>query len=131
MINKFIFPTITNTKFAFYLLISGLFLGTIIRFIMIFFFVEFDFTQGDTANYIENARNIIEFGIYGIKNEPTVYRPPLYSFFVATTMYFFGNNIFPIQIIQIIFGLYLLSLLKLLKPILFNKETLLTESCKP
>ena len=105
MINKIFFPSILNSRFALLLLLFGLILGISIRFIMIFFLIEFDFSTGDNSSYIEIAQNIINLGIYGIDNNPVVYRPPMYSFFLASIMYFFGINILLIQIIQLLISL--------------------------
>ena len=87
MINNFLFPSLSNSKLSFIVFFSGLFVGILIRVSMIFF-IDFNFTDGDTSTYIETARNIIEFGIYGKEQEATVYRPPIYSFFIASNSYF-------------------------------------------
>ena len=64
MIKKLLFPTISESLSAYMILFLGLIAAIIIRIIMIFFIIEFDFSTGDTASYIEIAKNIIEFGIY-------------------------------------------------------------------
>ena len=100
MINKFLFPKLLNAKLAFIVFLSGLFIGILTRMLMIFI-IDFNFTDGDTATYIANAQNIIELGIYGIEQEATVYRPPVYSFFIASIMFIFGDNILFITILEL------------------------------
>ena len=110
MINRFFFPTISNSKLALIILLFGLFAGILIRMAMIFFFIEFDFTTGDAASYIEIARHISEFGIYGLDFGTLVYRPPMYPFFlyfVKVVTSFEGSNfLYSIIFIQIILSTY-------------------------
>jgi len=105
MIKDLFFPTLSDSKSGFYILAFGLFFGILIRILMIYFFIDHDFLHGDAASYIKTARNIVDFGVFGLEQEATVYRPPMYSYFVALIMFIFGNEIVNVQILQIFVGL--------------------------
>jgi hypothetical protein len=59
--------------------------------VRIIFFAGFnyqiDLYGGDSKYYIETGRNILEYGVHGVIDIPTFYRPPLYSFFAGIIAY--------------------------------------------
>ena len=83
-----------------------IFLPLIALFYFIFWFLEHKIIGGDAQNYLESARNILNHGIFSDDQieipEPSFYRPPFYSFYISILFKLFGNNIYIIQISQII-----------------------------
>ena len=104
MIKNYFFPSFQSYKKASYFLFFGIFFGILIRLGM-FLFVELNFLFGDTATYIQGSTNILEYGTFGVQNLPTVYRPPLYPFFMASIFFVLGESFFSVQVIQIFLSL--------------------------
>ena len=69
--------------------------------------VDYDITEADASLYILWADNILKYGVFGDNLNPTVYRPPLYSFFIASISWVFGFSEFTIQIFQFIINIFL------------------------
>ena len=104
MIKNYFFPSFQSYKKASYFLFFGIFFGILIRLGM-FLFVELNFLFGDTETYIQGSTNILEYGTFGVQNLPTVYRPPLYPFFMASIFFVLGESFFSVQAIQIFLSL--------------------------
>ena len=113
-------------KFDFYIkigliLIIGLISRIIIHNVLN---LDADFRGGDSGYYLEVARNILNNSVHGLGSppEPTFFRAPLYSLFVAGIIYFFGENVFAFFIAQsvltIILGLLIFLMLSTARPIL-------------
>lgn len=67
----------------------------ILKIFIISILIKYDNTQGDSASYLNNAFNIFKYNIYSEDSiNPSIYRPPLYSFFLAICMSLFGYHIF-------------------------------------
>ena len=88
----------------------------ILKIFIISILIKYDNTQGDSASYLNNAFNIFKYNIYSEDSiNPSIYRPPLYSFFLAICMSLFGYHIFFFQIIQnIIFFISIFLLIKVI-----------------
>ena len=59
-------------------------LGTLVR-LQLFFMFDYknDLYTGDSTNYLDIGRNIMEYGVHGTNTTATFFRPPLYSFFAG------------------------------------------------
>ena len=70
-----------------------------------FWLVDYRFDVGDGRYYQDVAHNILQYQIVSGDSStnpiPTMYRPPLYSFFLAGVSWLFGENPFYIQWVQI------------------------------
>ena len=88
----------------------------ILKIFIISILIKYDNTQGDSVSYLNNAFNIFKYNIYSEDSiNPSIYRPPLYSFFLAICMSLFGYQIFFFQIIQnIIFFISTFLLIKVI-----------------
>jgi len=105
-----------------------LFLTSIIlKIFIISILIKYDTGVGDSANYLNNALNILNYNTYSEdSSNPTLFRPPLYSFFLALCITLFGNKIFIFQIIQnIIFFTSILLLIKVVLKLNLNFSKLL------
>ena len=56
---------------------------------------------GDGEEYLDNARSLVEYGVYGYAGRPSAFRPPAYPFILALTLRLFGESLTPIRIIQV------------------------------
>ena len=99
--NSFLFP---STSLGVRFLFLGIFFGFLIR-LFTLWLVDYDITEGDASLYILWADNILKYGVFGDNLNPSVYRPPLYSFFIASISWVFGFSEFTIQIFQFIINL--------------------------
>ena len=99
--NSLLFP---STSLGVQFLCLGLFFGFLIR-LFLLWLVDYDITEGDASLYILWADNILKYGVFGDNLNPSVYRPPLYSFFIASISWVFGFSEFTIQIFQFIINL--------------------------
>ena len=99
--NSFLFP---STSLGVRFLLLSIFFGFLARLSMLWL-VDYDITQGDASQYILWADNILKYGVFGDHLNPTVYRPPLYSFFIASISLVFGFSEFTIQIFQFLINL--------------------------
>jgi len=72
-------------------------------------FVDYNFIAGDARGYLDSAHNILRYQIFsGDTNSnpmPSMYRPPLYSFFIAGIMWLFDDNPVYVQLIQVVISI--------------------------
>jgi len=103
-----LFPSSSQPILGIKFLLIGLFIGVAVRAGMLWF-VDYRFDVGDGRYYLDVAHNLLEHQIYsGDVNTnpvPEMYRPPLYSFFVAFITWIFGNNPLSIQLVQLVISL--------------------------
>lgn len=82
--------------------------GLVLR-VVILLVLRYRTDLGDAHFYSVCANNILEHGTYSSDEvpplEPSTYRPPLYSAFVALVRLIFGTSVFPLQIVQVLLGL--------------------------
>lgn len=91
-------------KLFFIILIAAL----SIRFGMLWF-VDYRSDVGDGRYYLDVARNILDYhtvteSVTG-NPIPSMYRPPLYSFFLAGIFLLFGENLLYVQLVQILLSI--------------------------
>jgi 4-amino-4-deoxy-L-arabinose transferase-like glycosyltransferase len=92
-------------------------ISIILKIFIIFILIKYDTGSGDSASYLNNALNISSYSIYSDDSlNPSLYRPPLYSFFLALCISLLGNQIFIFQIFQNIF--FFISVFFLIKVVL-------------
>jgi 4-amino-4-deoxy-L-arabinose transferase-like glycosyltransferase len=60
----------------------------------------------DGWEYMDNARSLVETGVYGYAGRPSAFRPPAYPFLLALTWWTSGQTLTPIRLIQV--GFYVL-----------------------
>jgi 4-amino-4-deoxy-L-arabinose transferase-like glycosyltransferase len=98
------------------------FISIILKIFIILILIKYDIRVGDSASYLNNALNIINHNIYGDDDlNPSLYRPPLYSFFLALCIGLFGNKIFIFQVFQnILFFVSVFLLIKVVKKLNLN-----------
>jgi 4-amino-4-deoxy-L-arabinose transferase-like glycosyltransferase len=60
----------------------------------------------DGGEYMDNARSLVETGVYGYAGRLSAFRPPAYPFLIALTWQLFGESLTPIRIVQV--GLFAL-----------------------
>lgn len=60
----------------------------------------------DGGEYMDNARSVVEDGIYGYAGRPSAFRPPAYPFLIALTWWLCGETLTPIRIVQV--GLFVM-----------------------
>ena len=93
------------------------FIFSIGLYFFIFWLVEHEIIAGDAQNYLDSSRNILNHGVFSDDQiefpQPSFYRPPFYSFYISILFKLFGENIFVIQISQII--LHIVSSIMLAK----------------
>jgi 4-amino-4-deoxy-L-arabinose transferase-like glycosyltransferase len=71
----------------------------------IFFILFSPFTSGDQRDYTSIAHNLLQTGRYAINPaSPTIYRPPLYPFFIAFVYLLFGERPAAVWIAQALIG---------------------------
>ena len=59
----------------------------------------------DGGEYMDNARSLVENGVYGYAGRLSAFRPPAYPFLIALTWRLFGDSLTPIRIVQVgLFG---------------------------
>jgi 4-amino-4-deoxy-L-arabinose transferase-like glycosyltransferase len=106
--HKALFPWSGHSKLGIGFLCLGLCIGVAVRAVMLWF-VDYRFDAGDASYYLDVAHNLLQYQIYsGEVNTnpvPEMYRPPLYSFFVAFIAWIFGNNPLLVQLVQLIISL--------------------------
>jgi len=88
-VQKFFFPTRSSLGVVF--LLFGIAIGLVVRFLAHWLF-DYKMGVGDTAYYLQMADNIANYSTFGEGPERTVYRPPLYSFFLACLHWIFGQT---------------------------------------
>ena len=107
-IRKELFPWPGHLKLGIGFLCLGLCIGVAVRAVMLWF-VDHRFDVGDASHYLNAAHNLLEHQIYsGQVNAnpvPDMYRPPLYSFFIAFITWIFGNNPLSVQLVQLVISL--------------------------
>lgn len=79
-----------------FILLSGVLVRIALSFLYDF---ESTFYGGDSQYYLNVGESIADNGVHGIGGEPTYYRPPLYSFFVALLLNF-SENIYFFYMVQ-------------------------------
>lgn len=70
-------------------------------------FVSFDMSlpEGDSKGYEITAQSILSRGEFAYEpGQPTSWRPPLYSFFLAIIYFFAGHSYFAVGVVQSIMG---------------------------
>lgn len=93
-------------------LVFGLLIGLLLRLFCMYFFVLN--TESDAAGYLMGGENILNHGVYSMDpggQTPGMFRPPLYSAFIAGVFSVFGYFPRAIQLIQIFIGLLVCLLL--------------------
>lgn len=104
-LHNFLFFLPGYLKLSIRLLLVGLCIGVAIR-VGILWFVDYRIDVGDSRYYLSAAHNLLEYHIYSgdINNNPVpeMYRPPVYSFFIAFVTWIFGNSLLCIQLVQLI-----------------------------
>src|SRR5438552_1038059 len=55
----------------------------------------------DGYEYLDNARSLVDTGVYGYAGRPSAFRPPAYPFFMALSLRILGDSLTPIRIMQI------------------------------
>ena len=107
-VHKKLFPWPGHSKLGIGFLCLGLCVGVAVRVGMLWF-VDYRVDVGDARYYLDVAHNLLEHQIYsGEVNTnpvPEMYRPPLYSFFVAFIAWIFGNNPLLVQLVQLVISL--------------------------
>ena len=76
----------------------------------------------DARTYIDIAKNLFENGEFYLNGAPNVRRPPLYPLYLAINFAFVGENIFLIQLSQIIFNICVVLLVYKLAGIFFTRK---------
>src|SRR5881628_2908535 len=74
-------------------------LGVIFRLLLVWLttspsdtFNHFYQGYGDGQEYLDNARSLVEHGVYGYAGRPSAFRPPAYPLVLALTLRLFGNS---------------------------------------
>jgi len=57
------------------------------------------FTDG--VEYLDNARSLVDTGVYGYAGRPSAFRPPAYPFFMALSLRILGDSLTPVRVMQI------------------------------
>src|SRR3989338_442829 len=94
------------------ILIFGLLIGLLLRLFCMYFFVLN--TESDAGGYLIGGKNILDYGVFAMEpgdQTPGMFRPPLYSAFIAAIFSVFGYSPRAIQVIQILIGLLVCLLL--------------------
>lgn len=99
--NSLFFP---STSLGFRFLMFGILIGFLVRFLMVWL-IDYDISKGDASLYIVWANNILNYGIFGENLDPTYYRPPLYSFFLATISWAIEFKEIIIQVFQFLINI--------------------------
>jgi 4-amino-4-deoxy-L-arabinose transferase-like glycosyltransferase len=55
----------------------------------------------DGEEYLDNARSLVETGVFGYAGRPSAFRPPAYPFFMALSLRIFGESLTPIRFMQV------------------------------
>jgi 4-amino-4-deoxy-L-arabinose transferase-like glycosyltransferase len=121
-----LFPWPGHLKLGIGFLCLGLCIGVAVRALMLWF-VDHRFDVGDASHYLNAAHNLLEHQIYsGQANAdpvPDMFRPPLYSFFIAFITWIFGNNPFSVQLVQLVISLITALLVTRVTAILLPKAS--------
>jgi hypothetical protein len=111
LLNKlcdFIFIANGQSQRYYKLFFIGLSAAIVVRLGM-FWLVDYRFDVGDGRYYLDVANNIVNHhtvsGDVNYNPIPSMYRPPLYSFFVAGITCIFGENPLYIQLVQLILSI--------------------------
>ena len=85
---------------------------------------------GDAYQYFILAENLFKYGIFSLSEsrpiEPTMFREPLYPFFINLIYLIFGKSILPIYVIQCILFSLICVLTYCVGLIFFNKKIAFT-----
>lgn len=104
-------------KKVFYIFIFGL----ILRLGCVLFLPQIDVNRGDSAKYIALASNITAKHIYSYENdEPDVYFPPGYPFFVSAIYKSFGINNTAVRVVQAVLSALVILFVYYLATEIFN-----------
>ncbi|HIG39237.1 MAG: hypothetical protein ABGY96_03475 [bacterium] len=98
-----LFPEVADDDRRTFLLAFGLLIGIFIR-LLIPYFIEYSIDHGDAAYYHATALNILQYFTYSEDVDPTAFRPPLYSGFLAMVLAL-NDELVLIQIVQLILSL--------------------------
>jgi hypothetical protein len=83
--------------------------------VFVFSITEFHPDAGDAVNYHQCAMNVLHHGTYSESSTapftPTVYRAPLYSFFLAVVYGLFGSDFWIVQAVQVALSVGFISML--------------------
>jgi hypothetical protein len=90
----------------------------ILKIFIISILIKYDNTQGDSVSYLNNAFNIFKYNIYSEDSiNPSIYRPPLYSFFFSNLYEFVWiSNFFFFKLFKTLF--FFISTFLLIKVII-------------
>lgn len=55
----------------------------------------------DGAEYVDNARSLVETGTFGYAGRASAFRPPAYPFLISLTWRLFGETLTPIRLVQV------------------------------
>lgn len=126
IISTALFPGFGGVKRSTIFLLTGLCIGLLMRF-GIHSIVAYRFDVGDASYYLAAASNIDKHFVYSgdmsLNPVPEMYRPPFYSFFIATVKLIIGNNPLYIQSIQVIISLLTALLVTHLAAVLAPKSS--------
>ena len=127
IISAWLFPGLGDGKRRTRFLFAGLFVGLLMRLGMQWF-VDYRFDVGDASYYLDAASNIVNHGVYsGDVNAspvPQMLRPPLYPFLVAAVNCFLGEDIFFIQLVQVIVSILTALLITRVAGVLAPKSSI-------
>jgi 4-amino-4-deoxy-L-arabinose transferase-like glycosyltransferase len=56
----------------------------------------------DGAEYLDNARSLVETGVYGYGGRPSAFRPPAYPFLVALSLKVFGETLTAVRLLHVV-----------------------------
>ena len=107
-IHRKLFPWSGHEWLGIGYLLGGLCVGLAVRIGMLWF-IDARFDAGDAVGYLKAAQNLHDYHVYSpdetMALAPSLYRPPLYSLFIAMVTTVFGKSMLALQVVQMVVSL--------------------------